>query len=186
VRPTTWIVGVALAGACGGSSDPPGDPPRGPRMAQFADGTQASRVEFDYATTDFKGGGLAVVDLDGDGRPDIMAGSRLGGLSLFHNLGSLRFERVIPARSGLDDALKVAAIAAVDLDKAMAIATWSGQRTSPTMANQAMARSSGPRPFRAPGRPSTSCQWTSMAGSWICSSATTTSTSVSARSAGCT
>jgi hypothetical protein len=116
VRPTTWIVGVALVGACGGSSDLPGDPPRGPRVAQFADVTQASRVEFEYATTDFKGGGLAVVDLDGDGLPDIVAGSRLGGLSLFHNLGSLRFERVDPARSGLDETLKVTAIAAVDLD----------------------------------------------------------------------
>ena len=112
-------MGVALAGACGGSSGPPGppgDPPRGPRVAQFADVTRASGVEFDYATTDFKGGGLAVVDLDGDGRPDIVAGSRLGGLAVFHNLGSLRFERVDPARSGLDDTLQVTAIAAADLD----------------------------------------------------------------------
>ena len=119
VQRTTWIASLALASACGASDppgDPLGDPPRGPRMAQFADVTQASRVAFDYATTDFKGGGLAVVDLDGDGLPDIVAGSRLGGLALFHNLGSLRFERVDPARSGLDDKLQVTAIAAVDLD----------------------------------------------------------------------
>lgn len=85
-------------------------------MAQFADVTRDSGVAFEYATTDFKGGGLAVVDLDGDGRPELVAGSRLGGLSLFHNLGALRFERVDGARSGLDDALPVTSIAAADLD----------------------------------------------------------------------
>jgi hypothetical protein len=118
---THWILGAAVACACAcgkDAGDPSGpaceDPPRGPAMAWFADVTYASGVDFHYATVDFKGGGLAVVDLDGDGRPDIVAGRRTGGLAVFHNLGSLRFQQV--ANSGLDASLAITAIAAVDLD----------------------------------------------------------------------
>jgi hypothetical protein len=83
-------------------------------MAQFADVTHDSGIDFQYETVDFKGGGLAVADLDGDGLPEIVAGRRIGGLALFHNLGSLRFRQVTD--SGLDDGAMITAIAAVDLD----------------------------------------------------------------------
>jgi hypothetical protein len=85
-------------------------------MARFADATHDSGVDFHYATVDFKGGGLAVVDLDGDGLPEIVAGRRTGGLALFHNLGSMRFQEVAASVSGLDAGLVITAIAAADLD----------------------------------------------------------------------
>ncbi|HEX4416937.1 MAG TPA: CRTAC1 family protein [Kofleriaceae bacterium] len=84
-------------------------------MAQFADATARSGVHFVYTTTGIQGGGLAVVDLDGDGLPDILAGGRDGGLTLYHNLGGLQFADVTTA-AGLDPATAVTAIAAVDLD----------------------------------------------------------------------
>jgi enediyne biosynthesis protein E4 len=121
VRLSCLIGGVALLGACGeGSTDSSAaasacmDPPRGPAMTRFADVTHDSGVHFQYATPDFKGGGLAVADLDGDGLPEIVAGRRIGGLALFHNLGSLRFQKV--ADSGLDAGAATTAIAAIDLD----------------------------------------------------------------------
>ena len=112
---TTWAI-VSVA-ACG-SSPPPitsCDPLRGPPFEHFADVTQNSGVDFMYGSPDFKGGALAVADLDGDGLPEIVGGSRIGGLALYHNLGGLRFEDVTVA-SGLDAARAVQAIAAVDLD----------------------------------------------------------------------
>jgi hypothetical protein len=83
-------------------------------MAQFEDVTTESGVAFEFTTPDFKGGGLAVADLDGDGLPEILATRRAGGLALFHNLGWLRFEEV--TTSGLDPQAAISAIAAVDLD----------------------------------------------------------------------
>jgi enediyne biosynthesis protein E4 len=82
-------------------------------MARFADATDRSGIDFQYAASDFTGGALAVADLDHDGLPDIVASRQLGGLRLFRNLGGLRFEEV--ADSGLDDAATTG-IAAVDLD----------------------------------------------------------------------
>jgi enediyne biosynthesis protein E4 len=114
VRPA--LLGIALFVGCGGPADPGPvceDPPRGPAWAQFADVTRESGIEFEYETPDFKGGGLAVADLDNDGLPEIIAGSRLGGLGVFRNRGGMRFE---PADVGIDPALEVSAIAAADLD----------------------------------------------------------------------
>ncbi|MBA3452761.1 MAG: CRTAC1 family protein [Deltaproteobacteria bacterium] len=105
-------------GACDRAVDDPVteclDPPRGPALKRFADVTRESGVDFMYASNDFKGAGLAVADLDGDGRPEIVAGRRDGGLMLYRNRGSLEFERVVS--SGLDPALGARAIAAADLD----------------------------------------------------------------------
>ena len=118
VRPTHWILGAAVLGACGGPGDPGdptcGDPARGPRMGRFVDRTGESGIDFQYTTTGFQGGGLAVADLDGDGLPEIVAGRRSGGLALFRNLGALRFQEA--AEAGLDAAAAASAIAAADLD----------------------------------------------------------------------
>lgn len=84
-------------------------------MVRFGDVTRITGIDFTYTTPGFQGGGLAVVDLDGDGRPEILAGRRGGGLALYRNLGSLRFEDVTIA-AGLDPAVAATAIAAVDLD----------------------------------------------------------------------
>jgi enediyne biosynthesis protein E4 len=119
VWPTRWLLGAAVLGACGGGdAELAGpaciDPARGPRMDRFADVTAASGIAFEYTAPGFQGGGLAVVDLDGDGLPEIVAGRRHGGLALFVNRGGLRFEE--RADSGLDPAAAVTAIAAADLD----------------------------------------------------------------------
>lgn len=114
MRPPRWILIAAGLGACGGGppGEPPGpacvDPPRGPAWDRLADVTGASGIDFQYTTTGFQGGGLAVVDLDGDGLPEIVAGRRSGGLALFLNLGALRFEE--RADAGLDAAAAVSAI----------------------------------------------------------------------------
>lgn len=118
-QPTTWIVGAAVLGACGGGPNEPDeqsclDPARGPAAARFADVTSRSGLDFKYTANDFKGAGLAVVDLDGDGRPEIVAGRRDGGLTLFRNRGSLHFEAI--ADAGIDPATAATAIGAVDLD----------------------------------------------------------------------
>lgn len=124
MRPVPWLLGACVLGACvlgacsGGADDSrdPGcvDPLRGPRMGWFVDRTGESGIDFQYTTTGFQGGGLAVVDLDGDGLPEIVAGRRTGGVALFRNLGALRFQE--RADAGLDAAAAASAIAAADLD----------------------------------------------------------------------
>lgn len=83
-------------------------------MKRFVDVTEQSGVAFQYQATGFQGGGLAVSDLNGDGRPDIVAGRRAGGLAVFHNLGSLRFEEV--GDPGIPAETAATAIGAADLD----------------------------------------------------------------------
>ncbi|MDB4959321.1 MAG: ASPIC/UnbV domain protein [Myxococcales bacterium] len=109
-----------MLGGCGAGADNATgqvcDPARGPTMTRFVDVTSASGVAFAYSPDfyAFEGGGLAVVDLDGDGLPDIVTGSRMGGLTLFRNRGSLHFEKATDA--GIDPTAAASAIAAADLD----------------------------------------------------------------------
>lgn len=109
------LVGAVSAG-CGApaTGETSCDPPRGPEFMHFANRTATSGVAFDYRTSDYKGGGLAVSDLDGDGLPEIIAGRRTGGLAVFENLGGLAFRET--TGSGLDPTLEITAITAVDLD----------------------------------------------------------------------
>ncbi len=110
---------LLVAGMWGCGSEPAPelptcDPPRGPLFARFTDVTQASGVRFAYRSDSFKGGALAVVDLDGDTLPEIVAGRRTGGVALFRNRGELRFEDRMADELGASTA--ASAIAAVDLD----------------------------------------------------------------------
>lgn len=116
MRMLAALLGLVLVAACGQEPSHPTctDTSRGPTFGGLEDVTASSGVLFEHASEDFKGGGLAVEDLDGDGRVDIVAGSRLGGLTLFRNLGTLQFSEVTD--SGLDAAAQVTAIAVADLD----------------------------------------------------------------------
>jgi hypothetical protein len=112
-----WIASVAVLGACG--SERPsillcGDPQRGPLFERFADVSGTSGLAFHYAAPDFRGGGLAAADLDGDGLPEVLASRRTGGLALFHNLGGMHFAQV--TGGDLDPMVAVSAITPVDLD----------------------------------------------------------------------
>jgi hypothetical protein len=92
-----------------------GDPPRGPAVAWFRDVTVDSGVAFQYVSPDgFRTGAVLAADLDGDGLPDVIAGSRAGGVAVYHNLGGLRFAPV--ATSGIDTTQALSAVAAADLD----------------------------------------------------------------------
>lgn len=108
---------LALVIGCGGSTDAHPectDPPRGPSFGQFGDVTAQSGIDFRNNTADYKGGGLAVGDLDGDGLPEIVVGSRRGGVGLYRNRGNLRFEATTAA--GIDYMARAQAIAIADLD----------------------------------------------------------------------
>lgn len=103
-----------MLAAC--SSEQPGyrDPPRGPAIDLFEDVTAHSGVAFEYQPIDFKGGGLAVGDFDGDGRPDLLATNRAAGHALYLGRGNLQFE--LAGDRGIDVGLGATALAAVDLD----------------------------------------------------------------------
>jgi hypothetical protein len=112
-----WLLIVVVVGCGGGSEDAHPectDPPRGPLFGHFVDVTSKSGIDFRNETSDYKGGGLAIGDLDGDGRPEIVAGSRRGGVGLFMNRGKLRFEATTAA--GIDYTARAHAIAIADLD----------------------------------------------------------------------
>jgi len=64
---------------------------RGPDLPWFRDATADSGVDFEFVSIDFRGGPVAVVDTDGDGRLDVLAGSRAGGLAHFANRGGWSF-----------------------------------------------------------------------------------------------
>ena len=111
-----YAIVAAVLGACNGAPDEPVicDPPRGPAWGRFADVTGESGIDFRYASTDFKGGALAVADLDNDGLPDIVAGRRVGGTKVFRNRGAMRFAEI--TASGIPSDARASAIAVADFD----------------------------------------------------------------------
>ena len=117
-----WLAAVGVCLATAACDGPPADlapraecAPRGPQVAWFADRTADSGADFTFAPIDFRGGPVAVEDLDGDGRLDIVAGSRDGHLAAFRNLGQLRFADATTAW-GLPRSISVSYIAPADLD----------------------------------------------------------------------
>ena len=82
-------------------------------MNTIAPAASNGGIVFVYATDSFQGGALAVVDLDGDDLPEIVAARRDGGNVVLRNRGGLQFEAVA---TGIDASLGAHAIAAVDLD----------------------------------------------------------------------
>lgn len=113
---------VLIAWACQGPPEQPtwlwGDQcdRRGPISAQFADITSESGFSFSNFTPDFRGGALAVADLDGDDLPDLIVSNRLGDFAVFGNLGGLDFTNRT-ATLGFEPAAGITeALAAGDLD----------------------------------------------------------------------
>jgi Flp pilus assembly protein TadD len=90
---------------------------------KFTDATQAAGLQFSAATAEQKegaaelGSGACFFDLENDGKPDLLVADHgpQGGLAIFHNTGSGRFED-ITEKSGLDGKLQATACAAGDYD----------------------------------------------------------------------
>jgi len=103
------IVGTGLAGFAllrGGGSTP--TTALGP--PHFVDETAAAGIAhvYDGGTAFSTGGGVAVLDCDGDGRPDLYLAGGAGPAALYRNEspvgGALRFTRVTDAATDLTDA----------------------------------------------------------------------------------
>jgi enediyne biosynthesis protein E4 len=114
-----WLVGAIAAAACedppAADTLPPLCAPRGEAVGWFVERAAETGLVFDYRPLDYRGGAVAVADLDGDGRLDVLAGSRVGGLAAFQNLGGLRFEEV-GRDLGLATAGGIRFVAPADLD----------------------------------------------------------------------
>src|SRR5438093_377408 len=88
---------------------------------QFSDRYEESGIRFEHRPVDdaaknYKavhydhGNGLAVADVDGDGRPDIYFVNQIGGNQLWRNLGGGKFENITAAAGvGLEDEICVTA-----------------------------------------------------------------------------
>lgn len=97
------VAGVALLPRSGSAGSALGAP-------RFVDETAASGLEHTYSGGDSTydtGGGVAVFDCDGDGRPDIYVAGGAAPASLFRNVsatgGALRFSRVTSPVTDLTD-----------------------------------------------------------------------------------
>lgn len=95
----------ALLAGC--APEPPAPPPLFERLAPRASGVTFENTLPEAADFNilnylyyYNGGGVAVGDVDGDGRPDLYFSSNLGENRLYRNLGDFRFEDVT-ARAGV-------------------------------------------------------------------------------------
>lgn len=111
------LVAVAACGNSGAGSAAPtpaagpcGDSPRGPADLLFEDATASTGIVFSGYDA-----GVAVADLDGDGRFDLIFVSPTAPTRAYKNLGGLRFGDFTMA-FGIDPTRKASAIAAVDFD----------------------------------------------------------------------
>lgn len=98
------IAGIGIAVLGGGGTTPAGVGP----VPAFVDETAASGLAFTYdgPFTYAVGGGVAILDCDDDGRPDIYLAGGAGPAALFRNAasigGELRFERLANSGTELD------------------------------------------------------------------------------------
>jgi hypothetical protein len=95
-------------------------PPDAPFVDWFSDVTEGSGVDVAASTeldpTELvRGNGIACADVDGDGGLDLLVTRGYGGVSLYRNLGELRFADVTLA-AGLDPAAAARGAALGDLD----------------------------------------------------------------------